>query len=70
LPAAGWTNSLFIKCGAAAIQMHPYGWRLKYTGQPIREYYEEMTRANDCHYQQWFNPNPHHAFFREKEFRW
>jgi hypothetical protein len=25
---AGWTNGMFVKHGAVALQMFPYGWRL------------------------------------------
>lgn len=32
---AGWTNALFLKRGAAAVQLYPYGWRLP-SGEAIR----------------------------------
>jgi hypothetical protein len=33
---AGWTNALFLKRGAAALQLHPYGWKNPVSKIPIR----------------------------------
>lgn len=33
---AGWTNALFVKHGASALQLYPYGWRLPRNGHMIR----------------------------------
>ena len=59
---------MFIKPRAAVIQLFPYGWRLPHGG-PIRDYYQEMALASECHYQQWFSERPEFAFFREDDFK-
>ena len=65
---AGWTNALFIKHGAAAVQLYPYGWRLP-GGAAIRGFnYREIVLANECSYLQWFSPHAHLAFVRREDF--
>lgn len=69
---AGWTNGLFLKRGAASLQMFPYGWRLA-DGSTVRGYnYREIVLASETKYFEWVNPNRHHAFFRRIDFskRW
>ncbi|GAB4816509.1 hypothetical protein N2152v2_003555 [Parachlorella kessleri] len=66
---AGWTNALFIKHGATAVQLYPYGWRLPGGAGAIRGFnYREIVLANECGYLQWFNPHPHLAFVRREDF--
>ena len=65
---AGMTNLLYIKPGAAVVQMHPYGWQLP-SGEMIRGfYYGNMVKANKAHYLEWVNPFPEKAFMREMDF--
>ncbi|KAL6781333.1 hypothetical protein ACKKBG_A10715 [Auxenochlorella protothecoides x Auxenochlorella symbiontica] len=65
---AGWTNAMFIKHGASAMQMYPYGWRLS-NGAMIRgANYREIVLASDCPYHEWVNHRPGYAFFRKIDF--
>ena len=65
---AGWTNALFIKRGAAAIQLLPYGW-LHAHGKSIRgTAFQAMLEASDCSYMEWGNSNPKGAYFRREDF--
>lgn len=47
MPTTGWTNGLFIKTGAAAVQMFPYGWRLP-GGDAIRGFNYRWVGSHAC----------------------
>ena len=48
---AGWTNALFLKPGAAAIQLFPFGWRIERNRMLIRGLgYKNIARAKKCIY--------------------
>jgi hypothetical protein len=65
---AGWTNALFLKRGAAALQLFPYGWRLA-TGATVRGFnYREIALASEARYSEWVSPGRAHAFFRRIDF--
>ena len=70
-----WINALFLKPGAAAVQLHPYGWlpQARIDDKsfiPIRgNSYRNMVQViGGGAYGQWVNPYPDHAFFREEDF--
>lgn len=66
---AGWTNALFVKRGATAMQMFPYGWRLP-DGSTVRGYnYREIVYASECHYSEWVNQRREYAFFRRIDYQ-
>lgn len=65
---AGWTNGMFVKHGAVAMQMFPYGWRLP-DNSTIRGYnYREIVLASECRYIEWINQRWDYAFFRRIDF--
>jgi len=64
---AGWTNSMFIKRGAAAMQMLPYGWT-RPDGSTIRgSSYKSIVLASDCKYMEWTNNRSDYAFIRRHD---
>ena len=66
---AGWTNGLFIKRGAAALQLIPYGW-IKPDGSAIRgSSYKSLLLASDCLYSEWVNTIPEYAYMRRHDFK-
>ena len=66
---AGWTNGLFIKEGASALQIHPFGWYNHKIRQPIRgNSYKNIVVARECYYIMWFNEHADNAFFRPYDF--
>ena len=65
---AGMTNMMWVKPGAAVVQLFPYGWRLD-SGELIRgDYYANMARASNATHLDWVNPFPHNAYFRRMDF--
>ena len=65
---AGWTNALFMKRGAVAMQMFPYGWRLP-NNSTVRGYnYREIVYASEGKYFEWVNPVRENAYFRRIDF--
>lgn len=65
---AGWTNALFMKRGAAAMQLLPYGYVLP-GGRAIRgASYESIALASDSIYVHWTNRRRRHAFMRRTDF--
>lgn len=65
---AGWTNALFVKRGATALQLFPFGWRLP-DNSTVRGYnYREIVYASECRYAEWVNPHRHMAFFRRVDY--
>jgi hypothetical protein len=65
---AGWTNGMFVKHGAVALQMFPYGWRLP-DNSTIRGYnYREIVLASECRYIEWVSQRWDYAFFRRIDF--
>lgn len=66
---AGWTNGLFIKRGAAALQLIPFGW-VDSDGNSIRgSSYKSLLLASDCIYEEWVNPRMDYAFMRRHDFK-
>jgi Glycosyltransferase 61 len=66
---AGWTNAIFLKKGAAAMQLHPYLWLNPATKIPIRGgSYKAIIKAKDALYVQWINPFANYSFFRAADF--
>jgi Glycosyltransferase 61 len=65
---AGWTNSLFIKRGAGALQLLPYGWLLDNGGVIRGAAFQSMLLASDCIYSEWGNLKKEHAFMRRHDF--
>jgi hypothetical protein len=66
---AGWTNALFMKRGAVAMQMYPYGWRLP-DNSTVRGYnYREIVYASEGKYFEWVNPVRENAYFRRIDFK-
>jgi hypothetical protein len=66
---AGWTNAIFLKRGAAAMQLHPYGWKNPSTRIPIRGgSYKSIIRAKEALYVEWTNPFANYSFFRPQDF--
>jgi hypothetical protein len=66
---AGWTNGLFIKRGAAALQLIPYGW-ISPDGSAIRgSSYKSLLLASDCIYSEWVNQRPDYAYMRRHDFK-
>lgn len=66
---AGWTNALFMKRGATAMQIYPYGWKLP-NNSTVRGYnYREIVYANEGKYMEWVNPVRENAFFRRIDFK-
>ena len=66
---AGWTNGLFIKRGAASLQLIPYGW-IKPDGSSIRgSSYKSLLLASDSMYSEWVNENPENAYIRRHDFK-
>ena len=66
---AGWTNALFLKPGAAAIQLFPFGWRIERNRMLIRGLgYKNIARAKKCIYAEWINSYPGYAFMRPWDF--
>lgn len=66
---AGWTNGLFIKRGAASLQLIPYGW-IKPDGSSIRgSSYKSLLLASDSIYSEWVNENPEYAYIRRQDFK-
>jgi hypothetical protein len=66
---AGWTNGLFIKRGAASLQLIPYGW-IKSDGSSIRgSSYKSLLLASDSIYSEWVNENPEYAYIRRHDFK-
>jgi hypothetical protein len=65
---AGWTNGLFVKRGATAAQLFPFGWRLP-SNATVRGYnYREIVLASECPYSEWVNPRRDLAFFRRIDY--
>lgn len=66
---AGWTNALFMKRGATAMQMYPYGWMLP-DNSTVRGYnYREIVYASEGNYFEWVNPIRENAYFRRIDFK-
>ena len=66
---AGWTNALFMKRGATAMQMYPYGWKLP-DNSTVRGYnYREIVYASEGKYFEWVNPIRENAYFRRIDFK-
>jgi hypothetical protein len=66
---AGWTNAIFLKRGAAAMQLHPYGWKNPNTRIPIRGgSYKSIIKAKEALYVEWTNPFANYSFFRPQDF--
>jgi len=66
---AGWTNALFLKRGAAAMQMLPYNWRNPATKTLIRGgSYKAIVIAKEAQYVEWVNPFANYSFFRPIDF--
>mmetsp|Transcript_12181 Transcript_12181/g.34558 ORF Transcript_12181/g.34558 Transcript_12181/m.34558 type:complete len:136 (+) Transcript_12181:2130-2537(+) len=66
---AGWTNLLFMKQGATAMQMFPHGWRL-HDNSTVRGFnYREIVYASEGKYLEWVNPVPENAYFRRIDFK-
>lgn len=64
---AGWTNALFLKQRAAALQLMPYGFVLP-DGDIIRgSSYKEIILSRNCLYKEWVNTDPEMAFIRRKD---
>ena len=66
---AGWTNGLFLKRGAATLQLIPYGW-VKEDGAIIRgSSYKSLLLASDSNYHEFVNDDPEMAFMRRHDFK-
>ena len=66
---AGWTNGLFLKRGAATLQLIPYGW-VKEDGAIIRgSSYKSLLLASDSDYHEFINDDPEMAFMRRHDFK-
>jgi hypothetical protein len=66
---AGWTNGLFLKRGAATLQLIPYGW-VKEDGAIIRgSSYKSLLLASDSNYHEYVNDDPELAFMRRHDFK-
>ena len=69
---AGWTNGLFLKPGAAAIQLIPYGWLAERNGsapRPIRgDGYANIIRLLGGIYAHFVNTDANYAFMRPVDF--
>jgi len=66
---AGWTNALFLKRGAAAMQMLPYNWQNPATKISIRGgSYRAIIKAKEAKYVEWVNPFANYSFVRPKDF--
>ena len=66
---AGWTNGLFLKRGAATLQLIPYGW-VKDDGAIIRgSSYKSLLLASDSNYHEFVNDDPEMAFMRRHDFK-
>ena len=66
---AGWTNTLFMKRGATAMQLYPYGWRLP-DNSTVRGYnYREIVYASEGKYMEWVNPRRDFSYFRRIDFK-
>lgn len=66
---AGWTNGLFLKRGAASLQLIPYGW-VKDDGAIIRgSSYKSLLLASDSNYHEFVNDDPEMAFMRRHDFK-
>ena len=66
---AAWTNAAFLKDGATALQLHPFGWELP-GGRPVRCcLYHETVFAAGGSYLQWTNSDPQLAFFNRQNFQ-
>ena len=64
----GWTNALFLKPGAAALQLHPFGWTMPPGNETLRGFsYRNVALARNAFYRQWVNPYASHAFMRQWE---
>lgn len=65
---AAWTNGLFLKEGAGALQLYPYGWQLP-DGSTLRGFnYREIVLARRAVYKEWINTRPDYAFLRRSDF--
>jgi hypothetical protein len=68
---AGWTNALFLKPGAAGLQLHPYGWLIEKWGRLALlrgSSYENIVRLLGGPYAAWVNPHADHAFMRREDY--
>jgi capsular polysaccharide biosynthesis protein len=69
---AGWTNAIFLKPGAAALQLHPYGWYVERHGKfnTIRgTSYKNIVTLLGGSYGRWVNPYADHAFIRTTDYK-
>lgn len=68
---AGWTNALFLKQGAAALQLYPYGWSAVRFGREITirgGNYKNIVKFIGGVYAQWMNPYVERAVARPRDF--
>ncbi|KAL4518915.1 hypothetical protein Ndes2437B_g04802 [Nannochloris sp. 'desiccata'] len=66
---AGWTNAIFLKRGAAAMQMHPYSWKDPATKRLLRGgSYKAIIKAKEAQYVEWVNPFANYSFLRPTDF--
>lgn len=65
---AGWTNAVFLKRGASALQLLPYGWR-RPSGFTIRGWtYKNVVLSRECLYTEWANERMDMSFMRRQDF--
>ena len=70
---AGWTNAIFLKHGAAGLQILPYGWIIeKEDGTPFRirgGSYMNIVRIHDGIYAEWTNPHVEKTYVRRQDYK-
>ena len=65
---AGWTNGMFLKQNAGALQLFPYAFLNNETGRYIRgSSYKNIVQAKDAKYREWVSVYPENAFMRPRD---
>ena len=64
----GWMHSMFLKSGAVALQLLPYGWKTE-NGDLIRgDKVKNIVHLRRGTHIDWVNPHAEFSFFRKRDF--
>jgi len=64
----GWAHAMFLKPGAASLQLFPYGWRLTDGGLLRGGFVRTLVQLRRGTHLDWVNPHASFTYFRRQDF--